>query len=429
MDSNNNNIAQLIEKLSVQYRHIVGEKPPQNLSLEEMVSNIVQYYENIIRCMPGNVFWLDKTGATLGCNQNVLDMFNFDSVESFKGLNFPQQGKFGRWSAEATKSFENDTQEVIRTGRAKLNIEELPIPHHDGRMIHFLSSRVPLFNRDGEVIGVVGISFDITERKQMEQALLKAKASAEAANNLKIEFIHNMEHDIRTPFSGIYGIAKLLADQETDAKKKSFLTDIVNCAKELLDYSTGILDFAMIESGAVPLISKKFDLRKLIDGLIAMEMPAAKVKELNFTAHFDDDVPHIIMGDRYRLQRVLMNLVGNAIKFTHQGFVRLSVKVAKQVDSRHIILSFIMEDSGMGIPKEKQNIIYERFSRLIPSNQRLYSGKGLGLRLVKQFVEEMDGDIDITSIVDKGTIFTCTLPFKLPLINKLVELELQEITE
>lgn len=419
-------IIQLIEKLSHQYRHILGNEQSKNFSLEEVIYTIVHYYESIIKCMPGNVFWLDTNGVTLGCNKNVLDMFNFDSLEAFKGLNFEQQGKAGNWSPEATKSFEDDTLEVVKTKKSKLNIEEPPIPHHDGRMIYFLSSRVPLFNNNGDVIGIVGISFDITERKQMEQALIKAKASAEAANNLKIEFIHNMEHDIRTPFSGIYGIAKLLVNQETDIKKKAFLTDIVNCTKELLDYSTGILDFSMIESGALPLISKKFSIQKLLHGLVAMEMPPAKLKGLTFTANCEPDVPDIIMGDRYRLQRVLINLISNAIKFTDKGYVKVTVKVVKVINSRHIILSFLVEDSGMGIPQDKQNIIYERFSRLIPSNQRLYTGKGLGLRLVKQFVEEMDGDIDINSKVDKGTIFACTLPFKLPLAETTVDLEYQK---
>ena len=255
----------------------------------------------------------------------------------------------------------------------------------------------------------------------MEAALLKAKSSAEAANTLKIEFIHNMEHDIRTPFSGIYGMAQLLLENETDLMKRDFLQDIVNCAKELLEYSTGILDFSLIESDSLPIVSKKFSINKLLEGLVAMETPPAKVKDLEFTAHCDSNVPDVVMGDRYRLQRILINLVSNAIKFTNQGCVRLSVKLGKIMGPRHIVLCFIIEDTGIGIPKDKQDVIFERFSRLLPSNQRQYKGQGLGLRLVRQFVDEMDGDIELKSAAGKGTTFTCSFTFKLPLVDNIMD--------
>jgi two-component system aerobic respiration control sensor histidine kinase ArcB len=414
-------IDSLVHVLYKKYRHIIGDQDISHLSVQKIIELIINYHQDIISCMPGNIYWFDKNCVGVGCNKNVLEMFNFDSLDEFQGLSFDQMGKVGDWTPEATESFKEDSINVIQTGRPRLNIEEPPIPHSDGREIHFLSSRVPLFNPADEVIGMVGVSIDITERKQMEIALLKAKASAEAANKLKIEFIHNMEHDIRTPFSGIYGIAKILADNETDPKKKDFLDDIVNCAKELLEYSTGILDFSMIESGSLPILSKKFSVNKLIEGLVAMETPPAKVKNLEFTAHCDPDVPDIIMGDRYRLQRILINLISNAIKFTNQGFVKLTVKLAKVIDHRHVVLCFLIEDSGIGIPKEKQSIIFERFSRLLPSNQRLYKGQGLGLRLVRQFVDEMDGDIEIKSAVNNGTTFACTFTFKLPLVDNIMD--------
>lgn len=414
-------IDKLVEKLYKKYEYIIGEQELSTLSVEKIIDLILNYHKDIISCMPGNIYWFDKNYVAVGCNQNVLNMFGMKSEKEFKGLTFEQMGIVGGWTPEATKSFKKDTIEVIDSGKPRLNIEEPPIPHSDGRFIYFLSSRVPIFNRDKKVIGMVGVSIDITDRKQMEEALRKAKAAAETANNLKIEFIHNMEHDIRTPFSGIHGIAKLLLDQESDTKKKEFLTDIANCAKELLEYSTGILDFSMIESGSLPIVSKKFSLRKLVDGLNAMETPPAKVKNLDFITECEADVPDVIMGDRYRLQRILINLISNAIKFTNQGVIRLHVKVAKIINHRNIVLTFLIEDTGIGIPKEKQSIVFERFSRLLPSNQRLYKGQGLGLRLVRQFVEEMDGDIEIKSTEGKGTIIACTFNFKLPLVNEIMD--------
>jgi len=122
-------------------------------------------YESIIASMPGNVYWLDQNGNAIGCNNNVLKMFGFKSLAEFKGLTFEEMGKKGNWSQQATQSFKRDTLEVIRTGKAKLNIEEPAIPGADGKLIHFLTSRVPLYNHDNTIIGVIGISIDITNHK------------------------------------------------------------------------------------------------------------------------------------------------------------------------------------------------------------------------------------------------------------------------
>src|SRR5579864_4481635 len=201
----------LLETLYSKYPHIIGDQSLKDLTVENIIVGIVNYYNDIIDKMPGNVYLYDKNCRIVECNRNVLNMFNLTSLQ-VRNLSYEELGELAGWSPEAIISFKRDTLEVLHTGKPKLNVDEPPIPHHNGRTIYFLTSRVPLFNSTGEVIGVVGISVDITERKQMELALIKAKAESEAANKLKAEFIHNMEHDIRTPFSGIYGIAKMLAD-------------------------------------------------------------------------------------------------------------------------------------------------------------------------------------------------------------------------
>ena len=153
-DTNNpelTNLANVTHLILEKYKGISGEQ--QNLSIEKIIEQVVSYYESIIGCMPGNVYWLDKNAAMLGCNKNVLTMFGVKSSKEIKGLTFEDMGRMGQWSSETTKSFKADTLEVIRTGKAKLNIEEPPIPHSDGRMIYFLSSRVPLFTDHGQVIG------------------------------------------------------------------------------------------------------------------------------------------------------------------------------------------------------------------------------------------------------------------------------------
>jgi len=369
----------------------------------------------LLRQLPAYVFWKDKNSIYLGCNDAFAHSLGLSSPAEIIGktdYDLPT-------TREESDSFRADDQEIIKSKRSKLNFEE----HQtlaNGKKVILLTNKVPLFDKQKNVIGILGIYHDITGRKKEEEELRKAKELAEVSSKLKTEFIRNMEHDIRTPFSGIYGMAKILHDNEEDEKKKNYLNDIVNSAKELLDYSTAILNFSRMEASSTPLIAKKFNLPQLIQGLLMMETPAAKLKNLDFSIYLDPDLPSVVIGDRYRLQRILINLISNAIKFTEQGFVKLSVKVAKKIDKKHAILSFRVEDSGIGIAEESRDIIFERFTRLVPANKGLYHGQGLGLSLVKQLVEEMEGDIEVISEIGKGSTFMFTLDFKLPLVDDLL---------
>ncbi len=411
---------EMTDTLLDKYQYILGRYASnKNLSIEEIVENIIKYHESIIGCMPGNVYWLDKDGVAIGCNNNVLKMFGLHSLSEFKGLSFEDMGRIGHWTKEAEQAFKNDTLEVVTSGQPMLNIEEPPIPHANGKIIYFLTSRVPLYDQVGNIIGVVGISVDITDLKNAQASLKEAKEQAEKANQLKSEFIRNMEHDIRTPFGGIWGLANILYEREIDQTKKELLSDIANSAKELLDYCNSILDFSKVEAGTLPILEKKFNLRELINGVAIIEKPAITIKNLQFQLEYDSALPNILLGDPYRLKRILINLISNSVKFTNNGYINFKVKLVKKIDSRYVIIRFIVEDSGIGMQQEKQDLIYEKFVRLTSSNQGLYKGLGLGLRVVKQFMDEMSGDIELDSTLGKGTVFTCTIPFKLPLIEDI----------
>jgi two-component system, OmpR family, aerobic respiration control sensor histidine kinase ArcB len=233
-----------------------------------------------------------------------------------------------------------------------------------------------------------------------------------------------MEHDIRTPFVGVYGMINLLAERETDSEKKSILSDVSLCAKELLDYCDSILDFSKIEAQSFPVVAKAFNLKKLVDSVMTIESIAAKHKKLNFSLNYDNELPPVVIGDPYRLKRILINLISNAIKFTKEGFVRLSASVSRQIpETRNLIVNFSVSDSGIGIPKDKKELIYERFTRVVPSNKGLYKGQGLGLRIVKQFVDELDGDIHLKSEVGEGSTFTIFLALKIPLSDEIIDEE------
>ena len=179
--------------------------------------------------------------------------------------------------------------------------------------------KAPLRDYDGSIIGTIGSSTDITEIKHMEERLKKSKEKLELSDKLKTQFIMNMEHDFRTPFSGIWGLADMLQREETDSTKKEYLGYILDCTQELMDYFTEILDYSKLQRGWLSVQDKKFNVRNLVERIVKVENPAIKNKKLNMIMHVDQDIPSILRGDDHRLFQILINLVSNAIKFTHEG--------------------------------------------------------------------------------------------------------------
>lgn len=366
--------------------------------------------EYIIANMPGYVYWKDKHSKYMGCNNNLAKV---------SGLKNPSEiiGKTDydfEWGKEQADQFVKDDREVMETRITHTSEYQLPVKRFDGNYLIVRTDKMPLYNEKGNVIGVLAIAVDVTDQKLLEKKLIREKEKAEALSQAKTEFLRNMEHDIRTPFSGIYSMTEILARQETNAEKKELLQIITQSAKELLDYCNGIVDFARLESGKWPILIKKFNFKNLLDSVITMESPPAKVKGLQLITNYHADVPQILIGDEYRVERILINLMSNAIKFTKNGFVKASVNIVKKDVKKNIILKISIQDTGIGIPKDKYVYIFGKFNRLTPSNKSPYVGSGLGLSIVKQLVEELKGKIDLISSQGKGTTFTCVIPFKIP---------------
>ncbi|MGD9108290.1 MAG: PAS domain-containing protein [Gammaproteobacteria bacterium] len=373
--------------------------------------------ENIILLIPGHVYWKDKNGKYLGCNNEQAEALGLRSAKDI--VNKIPYENLSKKDAQALQKSDN---KVLKNGET-ITVEE-PGIRTDGTTGIFLTKKTPLYDKDKNIMGLLGISFDITERKKQERELKQAKEQAEKANQLKSDFISNMEHDIRTPLIGIYGMMDVFAKKETDPKKKPLMHEMVVCAKELMDFCDGILDFSKIEADSFPIVSKSFVLQKLVNSVITIESMAAKNKKLKLSTKFDKQLPKVVISDPYRVKRILINLVSNAVKFTKEGEVKISVNLSKKdTQSREIIVKFVVTDTGMGIPDDKKTLIYERFTKVIPSNRGLYKGLGLGLRIVKQFVDELNGDIHLKSEIGKGSIFTVLLPFKIPLSDEIIDEE------
>ncbi len=295
-------------------------------------------------------------------------------------------------------------------------LTEYRIVRPSGELRYIQDSSFPIFN--GKIhIGFAGIARDITQEKLHVQTIEKA---AEIANQAKTEFLRNMEHQLRTPFSGVYGLVQLLAEQETNPEKKELLEMTYSSGRELLALLNDIINVSRNHLGSTAISAKKFDFKLIIEKAIVVESPAAKIKELELRYEYPDDIPTIFIGDPKRIQRIILNLLSNAIKFTPKGTVSVKVKLGKKIDDSHYILQLMVTDTGIGITEENQSLIYEKFYRVSPANQNKYTGAGLGLYIVKQLIEDLEGEIDVKSKRDQGTTFICTLPLKRPLLDQVI---------
>jgi signal transduction histidine kinase/DNA-binding response OmpR family regulator len=273
-----------------------------------------------------------------------------------------------------------------------------------------LTSKIPLRNDQGDIVGVVGISRDITAIQQAEDALAQAKEAAEQANRAKSEFLANMSHEIRTPMNGIIGLTELTLDTELTPEQREYLGMVKASADALLAVINDILDFSKIEARKLQLDYVDFSVRDLLGDTMKALGLRAQQKGLELVCHILPDVPDALVGDPGRLRQVLLNLVGNAIKFTERGEVM--VRVSREAEANgDITLRFLVADTGIGIPPDKQVQIFDAFSQADSSTTRRYAGTGLGLAISSQLVGMMGGQIGVSSEPGQGSRFYFTARF------------------
>ncbi|MBM4054108.1 MAG: response regulator [Planctomycetes bacterium] len=251
-------------------------------------------------------------------------------------------------------------------------------------------------------------------RKNAQEAKEQARVFAEEAkeaNNAKSEFLARMSHEIRTPLNSILGTAELLAEAELTAEQKKYLRILNNAGETLLRLINDILDLSKIEAGQFELSEEPFHLRHVIEEIIAMMQPAAHKKGVELVCSIEKNIPEVLMGDQICLRQIIINLIGNAIKFTGKGRVSLAVS-AQNKETYPCTLLFSVADTGIGIPKEKQEKIFDAFAQADSSTTRKYGGTGLGLAICKRMVELMGGAIWVESEPNKGSVFSFTAAFK-----------------
>jgi PAS domain S-box-containing protein len=355
-------------------------------------------YRAFMNNIPALALIKDAEGRILYINEPLAKMYNI-KLEDVQGK------PVGNWiPAKFLEKVHLQEREVISTQKV-MHFEEA-VPSPDGVLHHQLSYRFPLKGPDGELL-VGTVAIDITDRKQAEAALHDAKEMAEAANRAKSEFLANMSHEIRTPLNGVVGMTDLALGTDLTSEQREYLDTVKLSADSLLTVINDILDFSKIEAGKIDLEMIDFNLRDQLEAMLKTLALRGDEKGLELLCEIAPDVPEMVRGDSNRLRQIVVNLVGNAIKFTDEGEIALKVRVETQ-EGADCMLHFVVSDTGVGIPAEKQKLIFEPFSQADTSTTRKYGGTGLGLTISARLVEMMGGTLWVESEMGRGSQFHFT---------------------
>ena len=362
-------------------------------------------YKSVIKNIVDGIITIDSRGVILSCNAKINQTFGYQENELIsKKINLLMPTSDSTAHDRYVSDYNaTGSAKIIGIGREVLGLKK------DGTIfpIDLGISEIEV-NGEKQFIGIVR---DITERKQNEQVLIKAREQAEVALKAKSEFLAMMSHELRTPLNGVIGMVGLMRDGDLSSDQREQLDIINDSGHSLLTIIDDILDLTKVENGHLSIKSEPFNLCSLINAIHVLLSPQAAEKGLTFTTDLALDCPWHLIGDAGRIRQVLLNLVGNAIKFTEQGSVAIEVK-CRVMSQTKATLRFSIMDTGIGISEEEQQALFQVFSQIDSSSSRKFGGAGLGLAISKQLVTNMHGKIGVDSTPGKGSTFwvILTLP-------------------
>ena len=354
--------------------------------------------QSLMDHIPDSIYFKDVGSRFIRGSQAQAIKFGYNSPDEILG-----KTDADIFSHEHAQAARKDELEIMRTGKpihGKIEKETWD----DSPDTWASTTKMPLRDQAGNIVGTFGISRNVTAQIRAEEALRKAKEEADQANRAKSEFLANMSHEIRTPMNAVIGISELLLDTDLADYQREYLNMVLSSGESLLELINHILDFSKIEAGKFELDPQPFDLRDLVGDTVRTLSVRAQNKDLELLFSVANDVPHRLIADRARLRQVLVNLLGNAIKFTSEGEVVLEV-IAKNRSADSVTLEFQVRDSGIGIAKDKLDSVFEDFEQADSSTTRQYGGTGLGLSISKKLIELMNGSIAVESELGKGSKF------------------------
>jgi len=289
---------------------------------------------------------------------------------------------------------------------------EYRLRHAGGEYRWIVDDGAPRFDSQGNFLGYIGFCFDITERKQNEEALTQAKNAAESANKSKSEFLANMSHEIRTPLNGVLGMLQLMGATELEATQQKYLRIAMESSRRLTQLLSDILDLSRIEADKMVIQPSAFNLAELKDSVLEVFSLSAAEKSLELAFTLDERLPAQLVGDVARLRQILFNLLGNAIKFTEAGYVRVHAQLLPFSRNDTTRILFTVSDTGIGISDDLLKIIFEPFVQAEGSYTRRFQGAGLGLSIVRRLVRMMDGELAVDNTHGEGATIYLSLPFQ-----------------
>jgi len=356
----------------------------------------------LIKVSPVGIFVLDRDGKVASWNPAAERIFGWSSDETV-GRQLPT-------------SLPSHLRVLMRSGNdqpptsaSTRESTDLHVKRKDGVGIEVATYTALLSNADGQSDGYIVVVADITARKQIEDELRRAKIAAEAATNAKSDFLATMSHEIRTPMNGVMGMAELLMTTRLDAEQRDYAQTIYHSGEALLAIINDILDFSKIEAGMMSIDPIPFNLTTAVTSVVELLAARAEAKGLELIYRFAPELESALIGDAGRIRQILTNLVGNALKFTGQGHVFIEVAPCA-LSSGAPGIRLAVHDTGIGIPAEKQRLLFEKFTQADSSTTRQFGGTGLGLAISKQLADLMGGRITLESQVGQGSIFALEIP-------------------
>ena len=355
------------------------------------------------------VYGLDLNGKCTFCNQTLLRLLRFSAQEEVLGRGMHELMHHTRRDGSHYPTEDcKITQSLVN--RKIFHSPDEVLWRSDGSSFDSELWCHPLI-REGEMLGAVVTFVDITERKKAQDALRQAKEEAEAANRAKSEFLANMSHEIRTPMNGILGMTVLALETKLDAEQRDYLSMVKSSGESLLTLLNDILDLSKIEAGKLELEVADFSMEDCIEEALLPLALKAQQEGIELVWNISEDLPELVQGDATRLRQVLMNLTGNALKFTSHGQVGIAARKFADTES-DVGLQFAVSDTGIGIPEDKRKKIFEAFAQADMSTTRRYGGTGLGLSICERIVRLMDGRIWVESEIGRGSTFHFTVRLK-----------------
>lgn len=371
----------------------------QKREAERQIKETALRLSAVIDSSTHSIFALDREFRYLAFNQA-----HFQTMKRLSGLEI----KIGM---NAFEGLENVSQETYDNYQIPFSGKRHHVIFKSAFGAFYETTYNPIYNEKGEVSGAAVFAMDITEKMRAEQDLLQAKSAAEQAARAKSDFLSNMSHEIRTPMNAIIGMSQLMLEKDMEPENLEYLKSIKYSADNLLVIINDILDFSKIEAGKIVFEHIDFNLHERMNELHKTFVHKAHEKGIELHVVVEPSVPVMVKGDPYRLNQILFNLVGNAIKFTDKGFVRVSLNTRETEQQTYF--EFNIEDTGIGIPEDKIDSIFESFSQAYTDTTRKFGGTGLGLAITKNLTELQNGVIKVSSKQHQGSTFSVSIPYEL----------------